>query len=57
MRGFAQEEGVAMIDLAERSEFTEETEAVMQPNDGLHFGEEGYKTLAAIIADELKEYI
>ena len=57
VRGFAQEEGVAMIDLAERSEFTEETEAVMQPNDGLHFGEEGYKTLAAIIADELKKYI
>ena len=36
------------------STVTADTEAVMQPNDGLHFGEEGYRTLAKFFAERLR---
>ena len=53
VREYAKEEGLTLLDLATAPQFTDETEAVMQPNDGLHFGERGYKTLAEIVADNL----
>lgn len=57
VRAFAAEKGMALIDLASCPLFTAETESVMQPNDGLHFGKEGYKTLAGVIAEELKRIL
>ena len=54
VREYAKREGIALIDTASSPEFTAETEALMQPNDGLHFGELGYKTLAGIIAANLE---
>lgn len=54
IRRFAAQKGYPVIDLFARSEFTAETEAQMQPNDGLHFGELGYRTLAEIIFQALK---
>ena len=50
VRAYADETGAELIDLASSPCFTAETEDVMQPNDGLHFTEKGYKTLAEIIA-------
>ena len=44
---------VTLIDVASCPDFTEETVHIMQPNDGLHFGEEGYKTLAKFIYDHM----
>lgn len=55
VRAYAKESGEELIDLALCPYFTEETEAVMQPNDGLHFAKEGYMTLASVLADELKK--
>lgn len=55
VRRFAAENGYKTIDLFECPDFTPENEAIMQPNDGLHFGEEGYRTMAYYIGDRLKE--
>lgn len=55
VRRFAAEHGYKTIDLFACPDFTAETEAVMQPNDGLHFGEEGYRTMARYIGNKLKE--
>ena len=49
VRRLATETGLPLIDLAADPHFTDETEKVMQPNDGLHFTETGYRTLAAVI--------
>lgn len=57
VRTYAEKEGIDLIDTANAPAFTAETEHVMQPNDGLHFGEEGYKALAEFIAEELKKII
>ena len=57
VRDYAKREGITLLDLAASDAFTAENEAVMQPNDGLHFGEVGYETLAGIIAEELKKHI
>lgn len=46
VRRAAGEFGLPVIDLAASRRITPETEAVMQPNDGLHFTETGYRTLA-----------
>ncbi|MBR4235302.1 MAG: SGNH/GDSL hydrolase family protein [Clostridia bacterium] len=46
VRGLAAELGLKLIDLGSSPSFTPETESRMQPNDGLHFGREGYKTMA-----------
>lgn len=54
VRAYSKMIGLPLIDLAACPLFTAETESVMQPNDGLHFGKEGYKTLASVIAGELK---
>ena len=53
-RAYAEREGIALIDTANATAFTAETEHIMQPNDGLHFGEEGYKALAEFIAEHIK---
>ena len=57
VRRFAAERGLPVIDLATCPYFTEETESVMQPADGLHFGREGYETLAKVIAEELTKIL
>ena len=54
VRAYAAKEGIALIDTANAPAFTAETEYIMQPNDGLHFGEEGYKALAEFIAEHIK---
>ncbi len=53
IRVFAKENGYSLLDTASCPEFTAETETIMQPNDGLHFGEEGYRVLAKYIAEQL----
>ena len=54
VRAYAEKEGIALIDTATAPAFTDETEHIMQPNDGLHFGEVGYKALAEFILEYLK---
>lgn len=54
VRAFAKKEGLPVIDTANCPDFTTEMEEIMQPNDGLHFGEVGYYTLAKYIAEYLK---
>ncbi len=53
VREYAEDMHMSLIDLASCPDFTAENEKIMQPNDGLHFGEEGYKTMARFIASEL----
>ena len=57
VRRFAAEKNLPVIDLATSPYFTEETESVMQPSDGLHFGRVGYETLAKVIAEALNEIL
>lgn len=49
VRRIAPQLGLPVIDLAAAPQFTDETEHIMQPNDGLHFTETGYRTMAGII--------
>lgn len=51
VRILAKETGTALIETALCPDFTAENEAVMQPNDGVHFGRTGYEVLARFIAD------
>lgn len=51
----AKEESLDLIDVHNCGYFTPETERIMQPNDGLHFGEEGYKTLAKVIEQGIRK--
>lgn len=44
-----------LIDLGAFKEFNEKTEKIYQPNDGLHFNEEGYKVMADFIEKELRK--
>lgn len=53
VRQYAEQTGYKLIDLALCPYFTADTEKVMQPNDGLHFGKEGYKKLAEYIAEHI----
>lgn len=55
VRRCAAELNCGLIDIAAYDGFSAETEDVMQPNDGLHFGETGYRVLAQVIEDGLKE--
>lgn len=55
VRLLAKEGGYPLIDLLESPEFTDENEDIMQPNDGLHFGKEGYMTLARIIGEGIRK--
>ncbi len=54
VRKVAKEMDIPWIDVAKCPYFTAETEHIMQPNDGLHFGKEGYQMLAKYIGDGLK---
>lgn len=54
VRRFAKENGLKLIDAANCPYFTAENEDIMQPNDGLHFSETGYRRLAEYIASYLK---
>lgn len=49
IREYAKKNNIDLIDVFNCPDFTAENEDIMQPNDGLHFGKEGYKTLAAYI--------
>lgn len=53
VRKYAKETGKKVIETAECPYFTAETEYIMQPNDGLHFGKEGYEKMAEYIAQYL----
>ena len=53
VRNFALKNGFKLIDTAKCPDFTAESESVMQPNDGLHFGAAGYKKLAEYITAHL----
>lgn len=55
VRMFADKYGYDMIDVANCPDFTSESEQVMQPNDGLHFGKDGYQALAAYIERGLRD--
>lgn len=52
-REFAASNGNRLIDLAEYPEFSAENEKIMQPNDGLHYGELGYRHMATFVAKAL----
>ena len=56
VRNAARRLKLPLIDLAACGLFTAENEAVMQPNDGLHFGAEGYRTMAEFIFLFLKSH-
>ncbi len=53
VRMTAEELKLPLIDLYAFDGFNAENEAIMQPNDGLHFGKEGYRLLAKTIADDI----
>lgn len=55
VRQLAKENGLDVIELALCPEFTAENEHIMQPNDGLHFGEVGYRVMARFIFDAIKD--
>lgn len=54
VRNFADKSGLKLIDVANCPYFTAQSEYIMQPNDGLHFSETGYRKLAEYIALYLK---
>ena len=56
VRNFAEKNSLNLIDVANCNLFTAENEHIMQANDGLHFVEEGYRTLAAFFEKELRRY-
>ena len=53
VKKLGEERSLQIIDTAACAELTDETEDIMQPNDGVHFGKEGYRTLAGYIAEHL----
>lgn len=55
VRQVANELKLPVIEVALCPEFCEQNEPIMQSNDGLHFSELGYRTLAKFIYNELKK--
>lgn len=53
VRKYAKSNDIALIDLANCKDFADETEDIMQPNDGLHFSEIGYQKMAEYIYNAL----
>ncbi len=51
----ANELSLGIIDVGASDQFNDQNEDVMQTNDGLHFTEIGYKTLAEIVSSGLKK--
>ena len=54
---FASVNGYQLIDLFNDNHFNSDNEDIMQPNDGLHFSEIGYKTMAEIIYSSIKDLL
>lgn len=54
VRALAGRKGLSLIDLAADDTFNDDNEDVMQPNDGLHFSETGYRALASLIWNGIK---
>lgn len=54
VRQLSKETGLPLIDLASSPRITPETESVLQPNDGLHFTETGYRTVAEEIFNAIR---
>ena len=52
---YAKKHGYPLIDVYHSGLFTAENESVMQPNDGLHLSEIGYRTLADYIFKRITE--
>lgn len=52
---YAKENDILLFDAFSIPQFSAENEAVMQPNDGLHFSEDGYRILAEFIAGKIIE--
>ncbi len=57
VRLYAKTYDMPLIDVAAYPEFCAENEKRYQANDGLHFVEEGYRVLAAFVAEELQKYL
>ena len=57
VRKLAKEDNISIIDVALCEQFNADNEHIMQPNDGLHFGEKGYKTLAEFIANGVRSIL
>ncbi len=57
VRDYAQRNEMYLIDTANCPDFTAENEHIMQSNDGLHFVEAGYRTLAQFIAENLNHIL
>lgn len=57
VRQLAEKENYPLIDLLDCGAFTSENEAIMQPNDGVHFGLEGYMTLARVIEEGIRRFL
>lgn len=55
IKKYAESNNLTLFDTFSIPEFTAENENVMQPNDGLHFSEEGYKVLASFMAQRIRE--
>lgn len=55
VKRLAEIKNLPVIDVWGYKEFCDENESIYQPNDGLHFGETGYKELAHFVAEELKK--
>ena len=54
---FADANNYPVIDLFHDDHFNSQNEDIMQPNDGLHFSEIGYKTMAEVIYSEIRAYL
>ncbi len=57
VRRYAKTYNIPLIDVAAYPAFCAENEKLYQANDGLHFVEEGYRVLAAFIAQEMQNIL
>ena len=57
VRKFGAENNLEVLDLFSDNHFNDGNEDIMQPNDGCHFSEVGYQTLAKIIYEDIKKYL
>lgn len=55
VKKLAQIKNLPVIDVGGYKLFCDENESIYQPNDGLHFGEMGYRELAHFVAEQLKK--
>lgn len=57
VRKVAEQTGDILIDIACCPSFCAESEAVMQPNDGLHFSAAGYEILAKYVEETIRSHM